>query len=322
MHTPTSFSENRNIFSPLAFSLLPGVVGSRLDAAISRALPGLGVRARRRLWEWCEVFVNGRKKPAGFIVKGGEEIRIVPRKTQAETNVEKVQFFIVESSADFVAFAKPAGLHSAHIAGGPEPSLESRLAREWPALWRQWSGNHSGSTGQPPETPQLLTRLDKATSGLLLAALSTDAAGRFRDMETEGQVGKDYFAVVHGSLERSLTLVWRLLTDGRDKTTVLEETNPDRTRHTLVEPLRRVAIPDAGGSACTLVRACIKRGARHQIRAHLAHAGFPILGEQLYAPGAKNGAGNLYLHHARLVFPGFNASFPPQWPGLDVALLS
>ena len=63
--------------------------------------------------------------------------------------------------------------------------------------------------------------------------------------------------------------------------------------------------------AMTLLQITIQRGARHQIRAHLAAAGHPIVGDHLYGrhPGRV-----MYLHHAAISLPGFEAQCPPPWP--------
>ena len=62
------------------------------------------------------------------------------------------------------------------------------------------------------------------------------------------------------------------------------------------------------------LQADIAKGARHQIRAHLAAYGYPILGDTIYEK-TENDEGRLYLHHARIIFPGFTAVCPPQWTG-------
>ena len=124
-------------------------------------------------------------------------------------------------------------------------------------------------------------------------------------------VRKRYLALVHGRLDAPLALTRALDTADRKKTRVTPETTPDATRHTLVEPIRSVDGP-AGEAA--LVRATIQRGARHQIRAHLAAAGFPLMGEWLYpSPLAGKPGARLYLHHAKVEFPGFSALDMPGW---------
>jgi 23S rRNA pseudouridine1911/1915/1917 synthase len=162
--------------------------------------------------------------------------------------------------------------------------------------------------------PRLLTRLDRAASGIVLAALSPAAEERFRRQESAGLVQKSYYALVRGVLEAPLRLCFRLVSDRGERALAREEEEEDAARHTVVEPLGSVRVPELPFDtlACSLVRVLIKRGARHQIRAHLAHAGFPLLGEWLYAPPLP-GVSRLYLHHAALRLPGFAATCPPAW---------
>jgi 23S rRNA pseudouridine1911/1915/1917 synthase len=295
--------------------------------------------------------VNGIGRHPGYMLRGGDAVRVVRKGEDAANG--RVAPFLLALNQDFAALCKPEGLHSAHIAGGAEPSLESLLPALWPNLWKQWLENiHPLRKGLPAnpcrgivarrtcfaakrqaqaqaqtaagsdptgylEVPSLLTRLDKGTSGIELAALHPDAAESFRREERRGMVRKSYLALVRGFLAEPLRLRFRLMTDSRERTLVREEEEEDATRHTLVEPLGPVSSPEApcGSEAVSLVRVHIRRGARHQIRAHLAHAGFPLLGERLYAPPLP-GVLMLYLHHAALRLPGFAATCRPDW-GLE-----
>jgi 23S rRNA pseudouridine1911/1915/1917 synthase len=119
-------------------------------------------------------------------------------------------------------------------------------------------------------------------------------------------VTKEYLAVVEGELAEPLELKRRLDTDDRKRTRVLGRLSPESAAWTLVWP--QAALPGKR----TLVRVRIQSGARHQIRAHLAAAFLPIVGDPLYAeaPGAGD---SLYLHHSLLEFKGFRAECPPPW---------
>lgn len=264
----------------------------RLDAALGLAAPDAGIRARRRLWEHCRVSVNGRRRGPGFTVSGGDAI-LVEGAPQSTSRLPRA-LEVAVSGEEYLAFVKPCGLHSAHVAGSPEPSLEEML----------------------PCGLIALTRLDRATSGLVLAARTQAAACRFRSLEAEGGVTKRYLAVLRGSLARPITADGRLCAANTAVTRVLDDPDPDPARHTAARPLE---IPPAGWGAkkmpVTLAEVVIHRGARHQIRAHLAHAGYPLLGEDLYAPAVPGLApGCLFLHHAEVSFPGFRAACPPPWP--------
>jgi 23S rRNA pseudouridine1911/1915/1917 synthase len=313
---------------PFDFTLPEGCVGVRLDAALSLVWPESGLRARRRLWTWCQVRVNGRVRSPGYIVRQGDTVRVERagdkvRDEAAEAACEQVfPFTLAAVGKEYVALCKPVGLHSAHIAGGSGQSLERLLPYAWPGLMAAHAQERN--TAEPAventigtgETPLLLTRLDRDTSGLVIVARNKDALENFRRWEREGRIEKEYFALVRGHAPGPLHLRNLLLTVDCSVTQVLEEPQPDETRHTFAEPLHHLVLPRPWpeGLPATLLRVCIRRGARHQIRAHLARAGYPLAGERQYADPPPADC-PLYLHHAMIRFPGFSAKvLPVDWP--------
>ena len=225
---------------------------------------------------------------------------------------------VVRQNADFVALFKPAGLHSAELKNRGGDSLEELLAETWEERFSA--------------PPILLNRLDLLTSGIVLAAFSEDMARQYQDWEHARQIRKTYYALVHGAATGELRLTRRLDMDSRIKTRVLDQDDPDNARHTLARPLAVFSGPEAESlaarlgleldqglsldrapspEAVTLLKITIQRGARHQIRAHLAAAGHPIVGDHLYGrhPGRV-----MYLHHAAISLPDFEAQCPPPWP--------
>ena len=198
-----------------------------------------------------------------------------------------------QSTGFMAALFKPAGVHSEAIAGRPGLSAQACLPLFWPGRFAQ-----------------LVNRLDQPTSGLLLVALTPEAAAAYRTQEDEGRVEKAYVALVRGRVERPFTIRRAMDAHDRKRVRVLDAETDDALRHTRVEPLRGMPDLDA-----TIVRALIAKGARHQIRAHLAAAGAPIVGDELYGAGGERGG--LYLHHFRVALPGFQAAAPPDWPQWD-----
>ncbi len=276
----------------------------RLDAFLARALPGCTLRGAKRLLEQGLVMVNGRMRPAHFRLRPGNRVDIAfapaPEAPPAAPR-------LLAATEGYAAFFKPAGLHTAHVSGSAAANLETALPDLWPGLWANFR------PGEPaPLPPLLLTRLDAPTSGIVLAAFGLDAARRFRLLEAAGEVEKEYFAVIHGHLPAPALLRKKLDSADRKKTKALPEDSEDRTRHTRVLPRGDAASflpPDS--PPASLVAIHIRRGARHQIRAHLADAGFPLLGDVLYGPPETGGP--LYLHHFRLSLPDFAVDCPPPW---------
>ena len=334
-------ADSNSLCLPLEFTLPPHSPALRLDAALAAYLPRLGLRARRRLWAWCRVLVNKRERAPGFFVNAGDVVRLEARSGHSAPSAIVSGIALVALFEQYAVFYKPAGLHSAHIAASPEPSLEALLPDLWFGLYAQWlrdttmrhtiAAPSSLLTATPPS--YLLSRLDKETSGLVLAAWSQQATARFRQDEARGLVRKHYVAVLAGRLSEPLCVTARLQTANTPKTLVLEEENPDPTRHTKAEALGYArleggrVIADSKGP-CTLARVTIQRGARHQIRAHCAAGGFPLARDVLYAGGgfaesgeesvgggAECGTGGqgFFLHHALVELPCGCVRCMPPW---------
>ena len=266
-------------------ALVPGKSdGCRLDKALADLAPGTGLRGRRRLIEDGRVLLEGKPAKPGTKVRAGQRVQLLPGQSAAPELPP-----IVAQNTDFAALAKPAGLHSAALAGRTAPSAEAVLPELFPGC---------GAT--------LVNRLDNPTSGLLMVALHPEAAARYRDYEDAGRITKTYFALVAGCLADEVLADAALDIANRKRTRVLAGPDPDPLRHTRLVPLEYRAELDQ-----TLVRAVIRKGARHQIRAHLAGLGHPIVGDALY--GEQGESGGLRLHHGRIELPGFSAEFEPDW---------
>lgn len=261
--------------------------GLRLDKFLLDLLPTSGLRERRRLIENGLVTVNGRACRSGLKMFSGARVALFA--TQERECADEVLscLSVIKQTADFAAVFKPENMHSAAIAGGLEPSVEECL----PNLF-------------PGKGAILVNRLDKLTSGILLVAFGVDQENTFRVYEDQGQIEKYYVARVHGKPEGDFIVKNRLDTADRLRTKVLDE-------HGEAVRWSRVEVIEGYENETSLLRVQIAKGARHQIRAHLDHAGFPIVGDQLYGSGEEHG--RMYLHHVRVIFPGFEAECAAEW---------
>jgi len=259
--------------------------GQRLDKALELLMPGSGLRLRRRLIESGRVLVQGRPATPSLKVLLGQRVDLL---AEERSSAPTPKIAIVKRTMSFAALLKPAGMHSSAIAGRSEPCVEALL----PELF-------------PDSQPVLLNRLDNLTSGLLLVALKPQAQKDYALMDTM-KVTKEYVAIVVGQLDEALELRRALDSDDRRRTRVLAKLDPERRNWTFVWPVEELP----GG--LTKVRVQIYAGARHQIRAHLAAAMLPILGDPLYGEGDID-APRLFLHHRRIAFPRFEAESPENW---------
>ncbi|MBG0791042.1 MAG: RluA family pseudouridine synthase [Desulfovibrionaceae bacterium] len=263
----------------------PGGEGYRLDKALHAFLPDTGLRLRRRLCDDGRVLVDGRPQKPGYKVRTGQEVEIVGG--PSVLSPESLGLKIVARGEMFAAVFKPDGVHSAAIAGRDDPSVEALL----PELL-------------PDAEPLLLNRLDNPTSGLLLVGFGPKAFDAYRTYEAEGRIRKFYLARVTGRLDGVVTVKRALDADNRATTKVLAGDDPDERRWTVVTSLSH-----DHGRDTTLTRCLILKGARHQIRVHLASIGHAIVGDPLYGEADER----LFLHHYRVELPGFAAEIPPQF---------
>jgi len=295
----------------------------RLDRFLCDAA-GLSLRSARRLTERGAVLVDGAARQASYKLREGQGVRIESLDDGAPERPRPQGARLLKAEGGFAAFFKPSGLHTVELSGGGGPSLEAMLSHLY------------------PDGPvRLVNRLDQDTSGIVLGALDETSARRFRALEELGAVDKRYLAVVVGNLVKPMLLTWALDMADRATVKVLEQETPDSLRFTSVRPLaHRIFIPgaappdactdafahaspnecgaasptgdEAGAESClTLVEARIAKGARHQIRAHLSRAGFPILGDSRYGGPGWPG---LRLHHWKSTFAGFDVLTLPEWP--------
>lgn len=265
--------------------------GARFDKALLIVMPDAGLRLRRRLIESGQALLNGVKRKPAFKVRAGQEISVCSEENVDVKNILPL-LSVVEKQADYAAVFKPSGIHSAIIKGSPDPSVELV------------AGELLGDSNAT-----LVNRLDYLTSGLLIAAFSEEAAQCFRQYEDSGVVEKFYLARIAGKFNDKMVIKTELDTDSRSVTRVLEE-GYDPLRYSYITPLKNY---DDGTS---LVQVRIAKGARHQIRAHLASSGHPIIGDPVYGEGPGE---IMYLHHYKIEFPSFSAEVLPQWDiDLDV----
>jgi 23S rRNA pseudouridine1911/1915/1917 synthase len=251
---------------------------TRLDQALAR-WTGLGLRQVRAMIDQGAVTVDGRVRPKGFLIAPGRQVEV----TGPEPSVScQVAVEICHRENGFAALVKPGGMHSAR--GLCEPSLESCL----PGLGLEgWS---------------LVNRLDVLTSGLVLAASDQEGEQCYKARQDNGQTRKYYLALARG-------LVGPMVVRNRimdDKRRVVRVTSQDDA------PLRWTAVwPVCVVRDDSLVLVGIRKGRRHQIRAHLAWAGHALCGDPLYGAGE---GGEFCLHHFRVEMPDFEAQSGPPWP--------
>jgi 23S rRNA pseudouridine955/2504/2580 synthase len=253
----------------------------RIDNFLLRTLKGVPKSHVYRVLRSGEVRVNsGRVKP-DYRLQAGDRVRIPPVRTAAKPPPARpLPLPIVFEDSFLLVIDKPSGVAVHGGSGVSFGVIESMRAARPQAKFLE-----------------LAHRLDRDTSGLLILAKKRSALVELHRMLREGEVRKIYLAVVKG--------------DYRGPAEIKESLH----KYVTGSGERRVAVHKEGMAARTRVKALKKgefsllevellTGRTHQIRVHLAHAGYPIVGDDKYGDFALNRElkQRLLLHAARLVF--------------------
>lgn len=181
-------------------------------------------------------------------------------------------FRVVAEGADWIVVDKPAGLLTHPTRPDGTPTL-------WDGL-RALLAYELANRGQL----SIITRLDRETSGLVLLALTRERARAFGAAMQRGGIAKEYLAIVRGSPGWVETVVDApIIRQGEVReSTIWLKRCVDARGVPAVTQFRVEKQWSAGGEALALVRARPLSGRTHQIRLHLAHCGFPVLGDKIY----------------------------------------
>lgn len=284
--------------------------GQRLDNFLLRQLKGVPKTHVYRIIRSGEVRVNKGRAAADTRVAAGDTVRLPPVRisesvaAKAGLPVPAREFPVLFEDDHLMAVDKPAGV-AVHGGSGVSFGVIEQLRRARPAA----------------RMLELVHRLDRETSGILLVAKKRSALLALQDQFRQRETGKTYLALVAGDWPASKKVIdvplhKYLQADGERRVKVVARDDPDGMRSiTLVKVARqlKLPLPLAGegrgeGGIFTLLEVTIKTGRTHQIRVHLASQGHPIAGDDKYGSFELNrllqklGLKRMFLHAWRLQF--------------------
>ena len=251
--------------------------GMRLDVLLAGRMPSVSRSRARKACEQGKVLVNGAPQRPGYLLKANEVVELLfdPAPVSARADLAQAaggplkHIQVLFEDAHLLAIEKPRMMHCTRLRTDDPLTVADCLAA--------YSADASRASEDPREAG-MVQRLDYYTSGVLLAAKSREMWQALHRILVGGQIEKEYLALVQGRFKDGPRRIGVPLVDdqGGKKVAVSPK---GRAAHSVVELAQRPDVAD-GEQDLLLVRGSGMR--RHQVRAHLAHIGHPLVGDSLY----------------------------------------
>lgn len=255
--------------------------GERLDRFLSEALHSLSRSLIQKLIEEDQVLVNEKPSKSGYKLRADDKVFVsIPEPEEAKVKPEKIKLDVVFEDKDVIVINKAQGMITHPASGVYEGTLVN-------ALLNHCKNSLSGINGVL--RPGIVHRLDKETSGLIIACKNDKAHSEIAKQIQDRELKRHYLAIVHGKVIHDRGTINKPI--GRDKI----------HRH-------RMAVVNGGRNAIThwkvlkkfdkftLLECMLETGRTHQIRVHMKSLGHPVVGDIVY--GKKNDPVNTMMLHA------------------------
>lgn len=277
--------------------------GLRLDRWFRRHYPALGHGALEKLLRSGQIRIDGKRVRASDRIRRGQLVRIppqltrlpakppVPEKPVSDKDSAWLRSLVIYEDASVIVLNKPSGIPTQGGSG----------------VTRHIDGLLPALQGKKHQRPRLVHRLDRDTSGVLVVARTVPAASALSLSLRQHDARKTYWALTksvprpsRGTIRLALEKQPGFGPRGTDERMIVVEEGGDTAKGAIT----RYAVIDAAAGRFAWVALRPVTGRTHQLRAHLAHIGTPIVGDLKYGGGAAAGQGELEnrLHlHARSI---------------------
>lgn len=246
--------------------------GQRLDAFLTGQFQELSRAAVQRLIDDGQVLLAGVQPRSSLKLSGGERITVtIPPPAPAVPLAEAIPLTVLYEDHDLIVIDKPAGMTVHPGAGVDSGTLVNALLSHCSDL--------SGIGGEI--RPGIVHRLDKGTSGVLVAAKNDAAHRGLSEQFAAHSIKRLYWALIYGSPQEDTGKVSNII--GRHPTDRLRMSS--KARHGK-EATTNWRVLERFGAA-SLVQLRLETGRTHQIRVHLTEANMPLLGDPLYPDGGR-----------------------------------
>lgn len=244
--------------------------GKRLDTYIPSVDTDITRTSAQRLIEDVNILVNGKNAKVSYKIQENDKISVeIPEPKQIELKAQNIPIEIIYEDSDIIVVNKPKGMVVHPANGNPDGTLVN-------AIMAICKDSLSGIGGEI--RPGIVHRIDKDTSGLLIVAKNDNAHVKMSEQIKNHEVKKTYIALVRGVFkENEATIDMPIGRSTSDRKKMAVNKN-GKNAITHIKVLKRF-------DKYTLLKVNIETGRTHQIRVHLSHIGYPIVGDYTYSNG-------------------------------------
>ncbi|MBW7473628.1 RluA family pseudouridine synthase [Paenibacillus oenotherae] len=282
---------SRSSEETLEFIVSENEAGQRLDKYVTDNLEDGAAVSRTQVQDWLKsgaVQVNGRQVKANYKIAAADTLTVViPEPVTAVIEAEDIPLDVVYEDSDVIVINKPRGMVVHPALGHYSGTVVNALMHHCNDL--------SGINGVM--RPGIVHRIDKDTSGLIMAAKNDLAHASLAEQLKAHTVTRKYMALVHGNVPHEHGTVDAPI--GRDPHDRKLFTVTDRgSKHAVTH----FAVVERIGGDFTLLELQLETGRTHQIRVHMKYIGYPLAGDPVYGRNKTIGLKGQALHAAVLGF--------------------
>lgn len=263
--------------------------GKRIDGVISAYTTELSRNTVQRLIEEEQIKVNGNKIKPSYKTILNDEIDInIPKAKEIDLKPQNIPLEVLYEDNDIIVINKPKGMVVHPANGNPDGTLVN-------AIMAKCKDSLSGIGGEI--RPGIVHRLDKNTSGVIIVAKNDKSHIKLSEDLKNHKIKKKYIALVRGIIkENEATINMPIGRSKQDRKKMAVDKNGK-------EAITHFKVLKRYNEKYTLLEINIETGRTHQIRVHLSHIGYPIIGDDTYSNGKNEwGVIGQCLHAKSLKF--------------------
>ena len=246
-------------------------VGNRIDSFIPMVQKDISRSMVQKLIEQNDIKVNGKKTKHSYKLKLNDEIEIIiPEAKEIDLKAQDIPLDVIYEDNDIIVINKTKGMVVHPANGNPDGTLVN-------AVMNLCKDSLSGIGGEI--RPGIVHRLDKDTSGAIIVAKNDKAHIALSEQLKNHEIKKTYLALVRGIIkENEATINMPIARSKKDR----KKMDVDKDGK---EAITHFKVLERYKNKYTLLQINLETGRTHQIRVHLSHIGYPIIGDEVYSNG-------------------------------------